>query len=180
MKLRTPITLFLLLAVLAGGAYYGWQALTSPTADPTVAEPSTNPDKKSCPPEGSSRVLRADDVRVSVFNASSVDGLAGETMAALNRRGFQLGEVGNAPDSSVVPTVEVRSVDPRSPEARLVARQFGVKATRMSRGDDLGPGVDVFVGSGFDGLVPKARAKLTVKAPAEALPKRCRDGSKQS
>jgi LytR cell envelope-related transcriptional attenuator len=166
------VTLLVLLAVLAGGAYYGWHALTGPvaeTATPAAPTTTTTPTKKPCEqaPRTTTKVLTSRKVTVSVYNAGSISGLADQTMGALQRRGFQRGEVGNAPSGSVF-AVEVRAPKPNAPAPRLVAKQFGVSVKRIPEAADVGPGIDVVLGDGFTGLASNAKTKIRVKKPAKS------------
>lgn len=158
-EITTAITLLVLCGLLATGAVIGWQKLFQDLPDvPTpVAEPSP-----SCSSEGVQKGdrLRSSQVVTSVFNAGSRSGLAGDTLDALAKRGFERGEVGNAPDDVHVRRVQVWTSQRNDAEARLVALQFGKKTKVKVSKLDLGPGVDVVVGNKFKGL---AKAKRSIR-----------------
>ena len=107
-------------------------------------------------------------MKVSVYNAGDRAGLATETLDALVDRGFQLGEAGNAPDGTEVSFVQVWT-EKKDASARLVALQFGQR-TLIRKADDLGPGVDVVVGSGFKGLVEAPTSIKAGKAETACIP----------
>ena len=89
-----------------------------------------------------------------------------QTMAALRKRGFRPGDVGNAPATANVRRVAVWSTEENDVEARLVARQFGKRVEVTLAEEDLGPGVDVIVGNKFKGL-KKAKRSVRVQSPQE-------------
>jgi hypothetical protein len=157
--------MIVLIGILVLGAVWGWRSLFAalPETDISAAEPTP-----SCSPAkiGAGDRIRSGQVRVSVFNGTTRSGLAGETMDALIARGFQPGEVGNAPSSLVVRRVEVWSTEEDDPRARLVARQFGKKVRVRVTAEDLGPGVDVIVGDRYKRLAKAPRA-VRVQDPQE-------------
>ncbi len=103
---------------------------------------------------------------MSVFNAGTRSGLAGETLDALVGRGFAAGEVGNGPSGLRVLRVQVWSTEKGDPAARLVARQFGPGVKVKLTDEDLGGGVDVLVGDDFKRLSPAPR-KIRVQQAQE-------------
>jgi hypothetical protein len=159
-RATTAITLLVLIALLVAGGVIGAMALFSPISD------EEDPDATGCNPalvEGDT--VRTRDVTVSVFNAGTRSGLAGATQERLVNRGFVAGAVGNAPGTlSGVSVVRVLAASRTDPAARLVARQFGKNTRIQVTEEDLGPGVDVVVGNGFDGLV-KAPRRVTARTP---------------
>lgn len=163
---RTPITLLVLLGVLCSGLYLGWRWLTADVTE-TVTEPTAIPTTPgpTCKSKKVTRTeqLKARQVRVSVFNAGSVTGLADQTLLDLHRRGFRSGDADNAPEDSGVQSVQVWDRKPDSPRVRLVALQFEGTVTRLRAKRDLGPGVDVIVGESFSGLADEAPTSLKVK-----------------
>ena len=164
--LITAVTLLVLCAGVVIAAVVGWQWLFADLPDQeTVA---TDEPTVSCTPadvQPGDRI-RSRDVRVSVFNAGTRSGLAGDTMAALTERGFREGDVANAPSDARVRRVEIWTTDENDAQARLVALQFGKKVDVKVQDVDLGPGVDVVVGDRFRGL-SKAKRSLTVQEPQE-------------
>ena len=171
---RAPITLVVLVGILVAGAYFGWRGLTADitaTAEPTEPK-TTKPSPRCTPREGSpTKLLTSREVRVSVFNAGGITGLAEETLSALHTRGFRLGTADNAPTGSGVTAVQVWDARPDSPQARLVAEQFQGTVKRVRAKTDLGPGIDVVVGDNFPGLA--ATAPRTIKVKAATPDKEC-------
>jgi len=161
----TGVTLTVLVALLAVGAVYGWQAMVAP-AEPHHDRHDGAPRANGCEPQiKRGDVVTARDIKVSVYNAGTRAGLAGETLSSLADRGFRRGTVGNAPRTySGVRFVRVLAPTAKDPAAKLVALQFGPRTDvdRVER--NLGRGVDVVVGDGFFGLA-KAPQKLRAKAP---------------
>ncbi|HET6560467.1 MAG TPA: LytR C-terminal domain-containing protein [Marmoricola sp.] len=158
----TGVTLTVLVALLAVGAFIGWRALFSPL--PSESDPDADA-RQGCA-DGVARgdTVRTRDVTVSVYNAGSRAGLAGQTQDELAARGFIPGDLGNAPeDLEKVRFVRVLAETRTDPAARLVALQFGPK-TKVHAAPDLGKGVEVIVGDKFKGL-DKAPRKLRAKAP---------------
>jgi LytR cell envelope-related transcriptional attenuator len=157
----TAVTLSVLVALLVVGAYVGWRALLAPLEDEsegTTSEPGCA--------DGVARgdTVRTKDVTVSVYNAGTRAGLAGQTQDELAARGFIPGDLGNAPDDlSSVRVVRVLAETRRDPAAKLVALQFG-RGTRVQASPDLGSGVEVIVGDKFEGL-DKAPRKIRADAP---------------
>lgn len=163
--ITSAVTLLALIGLLLLGAVWGWRSLFAPLPEAPrgVAEPGP-----TCTTElvEVGERLRAGQVRVSVFNAGTRSGLAGQTLDALVERGFLPGDVGNAPEDVRVRKVQVWSTVEDDPEARLVARQFGKNVKVRFSDEDLGPGVDVVVGDRFRRLVRAPRA-LRVHEPQE-------------
>lgn len=151
-RLSTAVTLSVLVGLLVVGAVVGMQALFAPIGDNTdiTLSPTCTPTLVEA-----GRRIRTEDVTISVFNASDRSGLAGDTLDKLARRGFLVGEVGNAPDDADVAVVQVWTTTEDDAAARLVARQFG-RGTVVKQAEDLGTGIDVVVGQRFKGLVAGA------------------------
>lgn len=161
-QITTAITLLVLCGILAAGAVYGWNQLFAEVPEPGASateEPSPTCTTKTVAP---GQRLTTRQVRVSVFNAGTVSGKAGDTLTALNRRGFLTGEDGNAPEDVSVQKVQVWTTVRNDPEAQLVARQFGKKVRIVVSEQDLGPGVDVLVGNKLNGLAKKAPRSIKV------------------
>jgi hypothetical protein len=158
----TLITLLVLVALLAVGGYLGWKALSSPL--PGDQDP---PEPTCAAGLAKGDVVRSRDVTVSVYNAGTRTGLAGDTQHQLVARGFIAGELGNAPqDVADVAFVRILTTNKADPAAQLVALQFG-KGTKVVAAPDLGPGIEVVVGDRFSGLV-KAPRKVTVTSDSPA------------
>ena len=153
---RSALTMTVLLLIVLVGGLLGWRAMSSPL--PGLGD-DAEPKALGCE-RGLSKgeIVHADDVTVSVYNAGSRSGLAGQTLQQLLSRGFLAGDVGNAPGKlGAIRLVRVLAPRRDDPAARLVAWQFGRRTpVQVSRGD-LGPGIEVVVGDRFIGLVDAPR-----------------------
>lgn len=170
MQWRTPITLAVLLVILLGAAYYGWQTVVDPATEPdasttpapTPPTTSTRPPclEKKTYPQGAT--IHATSFKVNVYNAGGVSGQAGDVLTALHEKGFQEGVADNPPPSITATNVSILTSTPRSPLARLVQEQFK-GAVRLVPGPNLGVGVDVVIGPAFVGMDRSAPADLTLE-----------------
>lgn len=162
-KAVSAVTMVVLIGLLVAGAWYGWQSMSAPLPgrDDEAEETPTAPTCPGAVAKGD--IVSADDITVSVYNAGSRSGLADQTLTEMAGRGFNRGEVGNAPSEfEGVRFVRVLAQAKRDPVARLVALQFGRDTLVQPVGDDLGPGVEVIVGDDFAGLVD-ARQRLRAR-----------------
>lgn len=154
--ITTAVTLVVLCGILALGLYAGYRSLFAPIPHTPTAQPSpachTHSVRKG-------QRITSRQVTVSVFNAGTRAGLAGRTLAALAKRGFSGGEVGNA--NAKLRFVQVWTRHKQHAAATLVARQFGTHTLIRVTKKNLGPGVDVVVGNDFKGL-QKAPRSLVV------------------
>ena len=153
----SAVTMVVLIGLLVAGAWFGWQSLSAPL--PGEDEEPAERSRSRCD-DGWSKgdVIVTGDVTVSVWNAGSRSGLADQTMSELTARGFQRGDVGNAPtELETVQFVRVLTEARRDPAAQLVALQFGANTLIQEDAEDLGPGIEVIVGDRFVGLVDAPR-----------------------
>ena len=160
----SAVTLIVLFGLLVLGAVVGWRTLSAPV--PGSDEPTAVASDPACT-DGVARgdVVRPADITVSVYNAGSRSGLAGQTLSELQARGFIPGDVGNAPvEREDVEYVRVLAPTKTDPAARLVALQFGPQTVVEPVTEDLGPGVELIVGDRFVGLV-EAPLKIRAEAP---------------
>lgn len=169
MNVRTPVTLLVLLGALLGAAYYGWQTVVTPD-DSDEPPKATGPVCTEVVKYRKGEVIRSRDIVVNVYNAGTLTGLAAETMDTLHDKGFRRGVVANAPGTVETRQVLIMTKSPRSPEVKLVARQFHGKVT-IRAGRDLGAGIDVVLGDGFKSVDRNADTKVKLKRPVKACEK---------
>ena len=155
MKLRGPITLFVLLALLAGAAWYGAKTVLGQD-DKTALTPVCHTEKAT----GSKRPkISSKQVNVNVYNAGKTRGLATRTAADLRDRGFVVVKVENAGTGVKVAKWEIRAKS-KSPQAKLVAEQVKGATIKTSKTHDSS--IDLYVGDGFKNLTPKAPTTITI------------------
>lgn len=148
-RLRSAITLGVLCLMLLLGLVWGVNALTKPLPSLITTPEPTGPCSEVEVARGE-KVYR-DQVTVSVFNASTREGLAGDTLERLVARGFGAGETGNAPSGTRVAGAQIWTDEPANPAVRLVASQFG-NGAKVVRHSELGAGVTVVVGNDLGAL----------------------------
>jgi len=148
LNFRTPFTLALLIAVLIFGLMVGWRLLTEEV--PSLRE-STGTSEPSCQVREfkAGSTLDAGQVTVNVLNSGSTPNLAGDTMRALTRRGFEGGLTGNAPQGVRADSVVILDPDPKSDQVRLVAKQFDKRPKVEKSTADDPAAVDIIVGNDF-------------------------------
>jgi hypothetical protein len=156
---RSAVTLVFLAAVLVGAGLWGWGAAMKP-----LPEAEEEPLCEDVAVAAGQRVY-PDQVAVSVFNASTRSGLASRTAEEFIGSGFGEGDSGNAPTGSEVAYAQIWTSDPESPAVRLVKSHLGPRAT-ITEGEQLGVGVVVVVGEGFEALV---KGKKSIKATTDGF-----------
>lgn len=159
-RVRTALTLTVLLTLIGVGATWGWSSATKPLP-PTV--PVSAGPCRSLEVAAGERV-HPEDVVVSVFNGSTRAGLAQRTLALFADEGFGPGEVNNAPKNSGVTNAEIWAANPEDPAVQLVASRL--KDVDIIEGPALGAGVVVLVGDQFPGLAQGA-AFITATSDVE-------------
>ncbi len=164
-NVKTPLTLLVLVLILAGAVLYGWQSLAASTSSSVgAALSSPTPTGPTCTKVKhlvKGQRVRAVDVVVNVYNSGNITGLASATMSRLTQRGFRQGIVADAPRNISATNVTLLTKTRRAPEVRLVSQQFH-KPINYRR-HDLGAGIDVVLGNGFHGLAAHAKPFLVVQ-----------------
>lgn len=170
MNWRTPVTLVVLLGVLLGAAWYGWDTIVDPD-DESKADNPRQPKQTQCANTTTikkGQQVQARDVVVNVYNAGTRSGLAGETLDLLVRKGFRRGVAENAP-SGITTWGNAAVVLPGGvglPQTRLVHNQF-LGLVKYVKGPALAAGIDVIVGDNFRGVNPDAQPFVRVHRTVE-------------
>ncbi len=157
-RLKALATFIVLGVVMLIGVTWAWAAITEPFPE---REP-TPPCVETVIREG--EPLRPGSVTISVLNSGGEEGLARQTMDDLTGRGFDEGELANAPGGAKITRVQVWTTDRANPAARLVASYLGREVAIVKR-DGGQPGINIVVGPGFAGTV-KGLARIVLKEEA--------------
>jgi LytR cell envelope-related transcriptional attenuator len=163
-NVKTPLTLLVLVLILAGAVFYGWRSVGASASSASPAPTRTTSTGPKCTKVKhlkKGQRVRAADVVVNVFNAGHRTGLASDIMSKLARRGFRQGIVANAPGNVAATNVTIATPTKQAPEVRLVAHQF--QRPIAYRRHDMGAGVDVVLGNGFQGMAAHAKPFLVVQ-----------------
>jgi hypothetical protein len=158
-RARSAITLAVLAVLFVVGAAWAWSTVTDPF--PEKEEQAACTDSSYAAGDR----ITPGNVLVNVFNASSIDGLAQETMDALVRKGFAEGSISNTAADTGPTGAVIWSNDPAGPAAKLVRTYLG-KNTPSSEQATPDPGITVVVGEGFPGIKD---GKTGVKAADDAV-----------
>lgn len=159
-RLSTPITLIILLGLLAAGTWWGYKAVTAKVqAPPTPCETMSMTE------------LTPASVVVNVYNGGSKEGLAGTISTTLAEAGFRIGKVGNTDEK--VQTVIIVGAAVDNPEVLLVAGWFQDPVIQAD--ERIDHSVDVLLGNSFDdpagtGLVAEPPASIQVVTGTVCLP----------
>ena len=171
MNVRTPITMLILLGILLGAAYYGWNTIASggddDEPDATGATTTTDDTCKKTVRYAKGTRIKAKTITVNVYNAGVVTGLAAETLNDLAEKGFRPGAADNAPTGVTAVNVTILSSNRKSPQVRLVAKQF-LGDVKVVDGPALGRGVSVIVGDQFKGMDDGAKRNLVLRRAVTA------------
>lgn len=157
-RVRSAATLGVLAVLLVIGVAWAWSAVTEPF-----------PEKEKQPACTVSPVAEGDrltpgDVLVNVLNGSTTEGLAGETMDALVRKGFAEGAKGNTTSAAASTSgALIWADDPDSTAAKLLKSYFG-KGTQIVQQSTAESGITVVVGEGFPGI---REGRKSIKATSD-------------
>ena len=170
MNWRTPITMVVLLGVLLGAAYYGWNTIVNPDDD-NKADKSDDAKQTTCKHQTVIRKgqqIQSNQVTVNVYNAGNRSGLAGETLNLLVAKGFKRGVADNAPEDITTwgNASVVLAGGAGEPTSRLVHNQF-LGLVKYVDGPELARGVDVIVGDNFRGVKPDSQTFVRVNRKVE-------------
>ncbi|WP_079132292.1 LytR C-terminal domain-containing protein [Streptomyces nanshensis] len=118
-------------------------------------------------------------IKVNVLNATDRSGLAQSTADALEKRGFKIGKVANAPeefDKKVDNTGLVMGAPGKESDARLkvLGTQFGDVDTRFD--DRKGDDVDFVIGKKYDKLAAEKDADAALARLSKPEPSRSGSG----
>lgn len=163
-RLKTPLTLLVLLLLVAGALVLGVRLATQ-----EIPALDGSPDDSACEtrtiPAGDR--LRSNQVTVNVYNAGTVAGLAEETQTALVKRGFLPGTAGNAPEDVRTREILILDPDPRSAAVELVRRSLQRPVRVRQVEEDLAEGVDVVVGDDAGRVRTSGPLAITVDEATE-------------
>ncbi|MFE9613235.1 LytR C-terminal domain-containing protein [Streptomyces sp. NPDC006012] len=167
---RLVFGLMAVVAVLALIGWGTWQLIDVFTGGNKASAANAEPD---CPTgtaasaSPAAAVPRPASITVNIYNATTRTGLAKSTADELKKRGFKIGEVGNAPsqfDQKIKGTgVLLGPVSARNSTLPVLATQLGDAERRTDTGRK-GTALDLIIGTAFRGLATPADAEKALAA----------------
>lgn len=155
---RVPLTLLVLLGVLAYGAWWGYTNVIKP-----LPEPAPDPCVETSVTKGQ---LTSSQVTVSVFNGGNRRGLAGDVGRSLRERGFKVARSSNTQEK--VGATVIIGASAKNPEVLLVRSFFKGATIKADKRKDRS--VDVLVGDRYAGFNKSAKTAIAVRTPTVCLP----------
>lgn len=155
---KTPITLLVLVAMVALAWFWGSKAMTAPIG-PRIVKPCVNQ-----PINGGK--LDSTQVTVHVFNGSRLRGKAADVSQQLKNAGFKVTKVGNAPAQS--PKTKITGFAADAPEVKLVAGWF--QNAELVGDGRIDHSVEVTIGADYNGMQKQAPMDFPVTTPTICLP----------
>lgn len=155
---RTPLTLLVLLGVLAYGAWWGFTNVIRPVP--------TTPAAPCVPQRVNAGELRANQVTVSVFNGGTKKGLAGDVGRSMRQRGFKVLRTTNTGEK--IGNTVIVGAGAKNPEVLLVKGFFKKATVKVDKRPDRS--VDILVGNDYGGFNKKAKRTIKVNAKSVCLP----------
>lgn len=149
---RTPVTMVILLGILAGGGWWGWKSLINSSAEPTCTEQKLTNNR-----------LVPKQVVLNVYNGGARAGSASRVADALKKRGFNINKISNEPKGDKVDVVSLRGAAANAPEVLLIAGQLNQKAQLVADGR-TDHTVDLVIGAGFGSVSLKGIPSVQVPA----------------
>ncbi|GAA2709288.1 MULTISPECIES: LytR C-terminal domain-containing protein [Streptomyces] len=160
------------------GVYGGLSGSSQDAAARTAAKEKKSGDCK--PGAGAPPVKRADpkplpkpgDITVNVYNATPRGGLAKITADELERRGFRIGQVGNAQADydKKVPGTGVLVGSQAAADGALKVLGTQLAGTEVHTDEREGQDVDLVLGAGYQALAPKEEADKALTALESGQP----------
>ncbi|MFJ4712782.1 LytR C-terminal domain-containing protein [Streptomyces sp. NPDC088785] len=142
-------------------------------ADSGAAACPKHPSASPSPAKAAAKLPAPAKIKVNVLNATTRGGLAKDTADELKKRGFAIGDVGNAPktyDKKVKGVGIVLGAKSASDAALPV---LGTQLSGAEQRTDTRPGpaeVDLIIGKEFKGLTPKTAADKALAALTHPQP----------
>lgn len=156
---RTTTTILVVILMLFFAFWYAYSYYRSSTGTASPRNQAT------CRPFDA-KVATPANTTVNVYNATTRDGLAGRTAAALRARGYTVGEVSNDPlKRKLTGPAEVRFGPSGTPHAKLVLLLSGKGTTQLGDKRKVAT-VDLVLGSTFSSLAPEPKATGTPMCPS--------------
>lgn len=162
-RLTTALTMSGLALVLCVMAIWGYHAATRPLPEQTTS----NATKCSKAEISKQYYVHRDEVTVSVYNAGARSGFARLTLQRFEDLGFAPGAVGNAPRGAEVRRATVFTTKKHDTAAKLVARTLGSRVPIKVVDQELGPGINVYIGPRLRHLNRSAPKRLKLPQPKE-------------
>lgn len=161
LRWQTPVTMVMLLGILAGGSWWGWNKFRAGGSGPECY-PVTLANKR----------LPANYVQVDVFNAGARTGAAATTGSELRRRGFVVGKITNDEEAVNISYALVRGHSAAAPEVRLVLAQFDPRLKIPFQADNRPDhSIDVLLGPKFTRLGTNRPASIAVPSGSSCVPR---------
>ena len=160
--------------LVLGAGLYGVVSLVSSPAPATAASACPAASASAAAAEAAAAKLpKPAQITVNVYNASSRNGLAAATAAALKQRGFTIGKVTNDPlKANLTVPAQVRGGVAGSPDMRVIAAEVtGAKLQPDTRTDHS---VDLVLGTAFTALTTPDQAAALLHPPAVATDAACK------
>jgi hypothetical protein len=119
------------------------------------------------------KLPKPSDITVNVYNATKRAGLAKDTAQELEKRGFKIGDVGNAPKAydKKVKTPGMLLGAPGSSDGPFRVLGTQLSGTRSKNDGRRGKDVDLIIGSGFKDLVARKDADKALTALTKPSPR---------
>lgn len=159
-RIRTSVTLLILVGVVVGAAWYSWRSVTEDE------EPQAASTTQACVPNAPTAAPAPGDIQLNVYNSTDRRGLASSVAKELRSRGFSVLEIANDPlDKLIEGSAEIRSNSSQQAAASLIAAL--VPGASFLPDERTEPVVDLVLGNAFEAL---AAADAPVGPPPTGLP----------